>query len=69
MRSTCTQACLKLGLLGALVFFCSNSFLWRKKLWEVSVERLGSDLPKTTMHSGGTRAPGTHLGIFSMLRL
>lgn len=29
----------------ALVLFCSNSF-WRKKLWEVSVGRLGGDRPK-----------------------
>ena len=44
--------CVCIGVFGlleleeALVFFCSNSFFWRKKLWEVSVGRLGGDRPK-----------------------
>lgn len=45
------QVYLELGLLGAFIFFCSNFLLWRKKLWEVSVERLESDLPQTTTHT------------------
>ena len=41
MHGVCTQAYLKLGLLGALVFFCSNSFLWRSvgKGWKVTCPR------------------------------
>lgn len=34
----------------ALVFYSSPFLLWRKKLREVSMERLGGDLPKTTTH-------------------
>lgn len=43
------QVYLELRLLkleGTLVFFCSNYFLRKKKLWEVSVGKLEGDRPK-----------------------
>lgn len=46
------------------MFFCSNSLLWRKKLWKVGADRVGRDLAQTTMHTGWGRGSRHAFGSF-----